>query len=433
VIARANEAGLNLTTQDVYRFQTVAEQAAAAASAKALTAEQGRVTGEVPLTPIQHWFFEGDIPEPHHFNWATFLPKPPGLSADDLRRALEIILGHHDALRLRFVQSESGVWKQSLSESDEELPLSLVDLSDVLPERQRDAIETRAAELQTSLDLANGPLLRLTSFDLGPGRPGYLLLIVHHLVIDAVSWATLLADLTTLLRQLRTGHPARPPAKTSSFKQWAERLVEHARSGIPESERGYWLDELRLDVAPLPRDYPDGVNSRDSGRQVTVDCGERETRGLLNMAIAAQIGADEILVATLALALARWTGRCRVLINVERHGRDDLGAGLNLSRTVGWFASVAPVLLEVPEQAPPAEVLQVALEQLRVIPGRGLGYGLYLGDEEMKRRLKEQSRAEVFFNYLGQQRERAGSKARGPAAQQPDVGPRMSKQVCVAM
>jgi amino acid adenylation domain-containing protein/non-ribosomal peptide synthase protein (TIGR01720 family) len=444
VIARANQAGLNLTTQDVYRLQTVAEQAAAAGNAELLVTAQDQANGDVPLTPIQQWFLEEDQPEPHHFNWAAFLPAPPGLSADHLREALRILLEHHDALRLRFVRDESGAWRQSLAEVHDEVPLAAMDLSGLPRHEQHAAIEARAAELQTSLDLTQGPLLRLAWFDLGQGRAGSglpgprpgrpvaqaqgranrLLLIVHHLAIDAISWPILLEDLTTLLRQSRSGQSMRLPARTSSFGQWAERLRQHARTGLSESERRYWQDERRQGVAPLPRDHPEGVNSRASGRELTVALGEPETRGLQGLARSMKGGTDEVLLAALGLGLARWMGSWRVMINLERHGREDLGAGLNLSRTVGWFASIAPVLLELPREGPPDEVLRAAQEQIQAIPNRGIGYGLlrYLGDEEVRGQLRQQPQAEVFFNYLGQQRDSAEGRARGPAPAQPGKG-----------
>src|SRR5262249_15533910 len=445
VIARANQAGLNLKSQDVYRLQTVAEQAAASECGEGVATEKGQVTGELLLTPIQQWFFEGDNPEPHHCNWATFLPAPQDVTADHLRQALKTLLVHHDALRLRFVRSESGIWQQFLADGDDEVPLTVLDLSSVSAQEQRETIEARAAELQTSLNLAKGPLLRLACFDLGQGRPGsrlrsprlglrvtqgqqgrpsHLLLIVHRLVIDAISWPILLGDLTTLLRQARGGQPMQLPAKTSSFKQGAERLMRHARSRVPRNERRYWLDERRSEVARLPRDHPEGVNSRASGQEVTIALGEQETRGLQSLTRSSQFGTDEVLLAALGLALTRWTGGWRVLIDVERQGREDIGAGLNLSRTVGWFANIAPVLLELPREAPPGEVLRAVQEQLRAIPHGGIGYGLlrYLGDEEVKGQLGAQPEAGVFFSYSAQRGERRERKARGPAGPQPKMG-----------
>jgi amino acid adenylation domain-containing protein/non-ribosomal peptide synthase protein (TIGR01720 family) len=439
VIARANQASLNLTTQDAYRLQTVAEQAVAAGNADVVVPEQGQVTGAVPLTPIQHWFFEGERVDPDHFNWSTFLPAPPGVSTGQLRRALKMLLEHHDALRLRFVRSESGDWQQFLAEADDDVPLTVMDLSGVAANKRRGVIEARAAELQTSLDLDQGPLLRLAWFVHGQGsgsrlprsqsaqsqgQASLLLLTVHHLVVDAVSWPILLGDLTSLLRQAVSDQPMQLPAKTSPFKEWAERLLEHARSAISTDERRYWLDERRREVARLPRDHPKGFNSRASEQEVVVTLDERETRRLQSMVRSTRSSIDEVVVAALGQALLLWTEDRRVLIDVERHGREDLGGDLNLSRTVGWFANIAPALLDLPRGAPREEALQAAQEQLRAIPNRGIGYGLlrYLGDEEARSQLREQPQAEVFFNYLGQ-RGSVRRKSSGRAAPRPKVGP----------
>jgi non-ribosomal peptide synthase protein (TIGR01720 family) len=330
---------------------------------------------------------------------------------------------------MRFFRTASGVWQPFISEVDDEIPLTVEDLSSLSTQRQREAIETRAVELQTSLNLADGPLLRLAHFDLGQERASYLLLIVHHLVIDAISWPILSEDLMTLLRQARAGQPVRLPPKTSSFKQWAERLRQHADSEMSETERRYWLNGRRLDVARLPRDYAEGVNDRASGQELVIVLSEQDTRGVQSVARSTQSGTDELLLAALGLALVRWTRWSRVLINVERHGREDLSADLNFSRTVGWFANITPVLLELPEEAPPSKVFQAAREQLRAIPNRGIGYGLlrYLGSEEVRSHLSDQPQAEVFLNYFGQRR--GGERqAREFDELQPGFGPLQSRQ-----
>jgi non-ribosomal peptide synthase protein (TIGR01720 family) len=396
----------------------------------------------------------------HHDNRAAVLPAPPGLSADGLRQALRRLLEQHDALRLRFVRTESGAWRQFLAEPGEDVPLSAVDLSGLPAEEQRAAVEARAAELQASLNLGAGPL-RLAWFDLG-GRPGALLLIVHRLAADALSMPILLGDLTELLRQVRedqlvqaagrvparvrplagaarspalheyarspaldAGQPLQLPARTSSFKQWAESLHEYARSPALDAERGYWLDGRRREVARLPRDLAEGANSRASGQELSVALTEEQTRALTRSAQAP----DEVLLAALAVALARWAGGPRVLIDVERPGREALGAELNLARTTGWLAALAPVLLEVAHEGEPAEALRAVREQLRAVPHQGSGYGLlrYLGaDEDLRARLRQLPQAEVFFSYQGQRpRRRAG---RAPGAAPPARGPLQSRQ-----
>jgi hypothetical protein len=144
VIARANEAGLNLTPKDLFEHQTVAELAEAAEKAGAVVADQGPVTGPVSLTPIEHWFVEQEAPDPDHFHWATFL-QVPHAAATPMRQAVCHLVGHHDALRLRLVRDESG-WRQHLAASDDDTPFSHTDLSGLAEEGQREALRAQAAQ-----------------------------------------------------------------------------------------------------------------------------------------------------------------------------------------------------------------------------------------------------------------------------------------------
>jgi non-ribosomal peptide synthase protein (TIGR01720 family) len=268
------------------------------------------------------------------------------------------------------------------------------------------AIEREAARLQGSLDLERGPLMRAGLFDLGAGHSGRLLLAIHHLVVDGVSWRILLEDLQTAYEQSVSGRPIALPSKTTSYRQWAGRLEEHARSGALEGEIGYWLSDGRRDVEPLPVDHRGGTDTEGSARSVSVQLDTEQTRALLTEVPGAyRTEIDDALLAALTSAFAGWTGRKRLLIEREGHGREEIVEGVDLSRTVGWFTTLYPVVLEIPEGAGPGEALKSVKEQLRGVPGRGIGYGLlrYLsGDEELSRRLRSLPAAQVSFNYLGQ-------------------------------
>ncbi len=431
IIARANQAGLRLTPKQIFQYQTIAELAAVAASTPAIEAEQGLVTGALPLVPIQHWFFEQELPDPHHWNQAILLEVKQALEPALLERAVEQLLIHHDALRLRFTQEESG-WRQTIIAPDGRVPFSLIDLSKLPEAEQKLAIETRSAELQASLNLAEGPLLRVALFDLGPGKSARLLIIIHHLAVDGVSWRILLEDLQTCYQQLSRGEQMRLPPKTTSFKRWAERLVEYAQVSTVKEEQSYWLDAARTRTPQLPVDYPGGVNTEASAQSVVVSLSVEETTALLQeVPEAYRTQINDVLLAALAQAFSEWTGERHLLIHLEGHGREDIFDDVDLSRTVGWFTTIYPVLLEVPRKPAtsqgsrrageqrsrgtegnpliprfdPGELLKSVKEQLRRIPNRGIGYGLlrYLSqDPEVSEKLRTLPRAEVSFNYLGQ-------------------------------
>jgi acyl-CoA synthetase (AMP-forming)/AMP-acid ligase II/aryl carrier-like protein len=258
VVARVREAGLRLTPSQIFDHPTIAELAVLGLAGTGGEAEEGPVTGEVPLTPIQLAFFAMEPVAPHHFNQALLFEVPTGLDAAPLARAVSTLLSHHDALRLRFVR-EAGCWRQYYGLAAGEGVFSCLDLAGIkLPQ---EAVEAASAALQASLDLAAGPLLRVALFDLGAGRPKRLLLAIHHLVVDGVSWRILLEDLVSFWQRESTGLPPRLPARTASFQRWANTLVEQARLRGGSDELDLWVGALAGDPAPLPQDGPGGPNT----------------------------------------------------------------------------------------------------------------------------------------------------------------------------
>jgi amino acid adenylation domain-containing protein/non-ribosomal peptide synthase protein (TIGR01720 family) len=404
IIARAAQEGIQITPRQMFQHQTIAELAAAAGTAGAVAAEQGPVTGEAVLTPIQRWFFDLDLPNPHHWNWnvASFFAARRPLDPARTARAVRALAAHHDALRTRFLPTADG-WRQLFAAPDG-APLHVhLDYTAVPVGRRRQAIEAAAASVQASLDLTAGPALRAATFHPGGGEPDRLLLAVHHAVLDGVSWRLLLEDFQTLY----AGGPL--PAKTTSFKRWVERLAEHARSPETAAEAPFWLDERRRDAPTLPVDFPgprDG-GCEGSARTVSRTLSSEETRALLQEVHGAyQTRIDDVLRTALVEAFAGWTGRRALLVDLESHGREHAFEDVDLSRTVGWFTAMHPVLLDLAEAQGPGEALRAMKEQLRRLPpGGGVGYGLlrYLrGDAGIEARLRELPRPEVLFNYLGQ-------------------------------
>ena len=204
IISKANIARVQITPKQIFQHQTIAELAAVASTTETLKAEQCLVTGSLPLTPIQHWFFEQNLPSPHHFNQAFLLEVQQELDSTQLQQAVQQLLVHHDALRLRFTLSEEG-WQQVKALTDEIVPFSLIDLSTLPPSQLTSALVAKATELQASLNLESGPLLQVALFHLGSSKPDRLLLVIHHLAVDGVSWRILLEDLQTTYKQLHSG------------------------------------------------------------------------------------------------------------------------------------------------------------------------------------------------------------------------------------
>ena len=403
VVSRAHQAGLGLSVRQLFERPTVAALAAVATAVTAPRAEQGLVIGSVALTPVQRWFFEQDRVDPHHFNQAVLLEVRQALSPSLIEEAVQKIVRHHDALRLRFAR-EGVSFRQTNAGLDEDVSVDAVNLSAVPPEEKARAVEAAVDRLQASLNLTQGPLLRVALLDLGPERTARLAIVIHHLAVDGVSWRILLEDLETAVQQLRRGEAVRLPFKTTSFRRWAERLSEHAQASALQQELSYWLAS-GCAHHPLPIDLPNGANTVASARTVEVSLGVEETRALLqDVAAAYRSQINDALLTALAQAFASWTGQRSLRIDLEGHGREEIDGDLDVSRTVGWFTALFPVEIELPA-APLGEALKSIKEQLRRIPNRGLGYGLlrYLqGDSAITEQLRALPPAEVSFNYLGQ-------------------------------
>ncbi len=418
VIARAAQAGLRLTPRQLFEHPTVAGLAAVAAVGVRVDAEQGLVTGSLPLTPIQRWFFQQAFPDPHHWNQAVLFGVRVPLDRAALTAALGDLLAHHDALRLRFSAADGGGQAQ-LADLAGGVPLTWIDLSDQPEAEHGSAVETHAAQAQASLNLAEGPLLRAVYFNCGAGRPARLLIVIHHLAVDGVSWRILLEDLQTAYQQRLAGAAPQLPAKTTSFKAWAERLAAYARTAAVQNELPFWLETLAPGAGGLPVDLVDGDDDVASEQSVAVTFTADETRALLqDVPRAYHTEINDALLTALAQTLTRWTGARAALIDLEGHGREDVLPGVDVSRTVGWFTSVYPVRLELRPGLPPGEALKSVKEQLRRVPGRGLGYGLlrYLAAEPA---LRGRPEAPVSFNYLGQFGRQAAPEAGGPTPFEP--------------
>jgi non-ribosomal peptide synthase protein (TIGR01720 family) len=405
VIAKAKQAGLQLTPKQLFQYPTIAGLAAVAGTSKPILAEQGMVTGEIPLTPIQHSFFEQNLPEPQHWNQSILLEIRQAMNLDWLKEAIRYLLNHHDALRLRFELGEDG-WKQINGDELAEIPFEYFDFSKIDAFELTNQIEATANEIQSSLDLMSGRIVKFAYFDLGKGKTSRLLIVIHHTAIDGVSWRILLEDLYTAYSQLSQGQKIQLPAKTTSFQQWSQRLTEYAQSAALEQELAYWDELSDKQISPLSVDFPGGANLEQDAGLVEVALTKEETQSLLKE-IPASFGTtiNDVLLTAVASTFAHWTGDNSLLIDLEGHGREDIFDDVDLSRTVGWFTSLYPVFLELPKSRSLADRLKAIKEQLHRIPNHGIGYGLlrYLSRKaEISNRLGAQPQPEVAFNYLGQ-------------------------------
>jgi amino acid adenylation domain-containing protein/non-ribosomal peptide synthase protein (TIGR01720 family) len=394
IVARMRGLGWTLTPRQVFERQTPALLAPLAQAEVARAARPAQEpSGEVPLLPIQHDFFALDMPNRHHWNQSLLLHSREPLQPAALAKALAALVRHHDSLRLRFTQDADGGWHQAYAAYDEAAQRELLWVR-----RAADApeIEALCDEVQRSLDLARGPLLRGLAIEVADGS-WRLMLAIHHLVVDGVSWRILLEDLQKAYAQCAAGQPVELPPKTSSYQAWSKALAARMpiRDAAVEEEPGL--------ASGLRVARPHGSNL--AGQQTTTELrlDPTQTEALLKRAPAAyRTQVNDLLLTALGRALCGWSGRERIRIDLEGHGREDLSGDIDLSRTVGWFTSLFPIVLD--PLGEPGAALKRVKEALRGVPLRGLAHGLlkHGGPPEVQQALRAQPPSQVVFNYLGQ-------------------------------
>lgn len=400
VAVRAVKAGIGLTVRRLFEHQTIGKVALNLRDASPLEWAQDAAVAEQKLLPIHHWFIEHTLNGHDHHNQSVLLQPPIGFDEAFLSQWIVAIYSRHDALRLRFLETEEG-WRSEYAElSAEQMAAAIecVDMRDASREQQQARLAEVGQRLQTSLSLADGRLLRAGYFK-GDGE-SRLLLIVHHAVIDGVSWRILLDDLALAFQQYSRGEPIALAAKTTSYQRWAEFLAGYAQHADFIDERRYWLENHALPAPPLPQDELVEVEGRAIGF-VSIALDHEQTTDLLqNSSATYRTQINELLLAALWLGVNRWSGLNSVRVCLEGHGREELDESLDLSQTLGWFTTRFPLTLHAADAAL-HEVIPAIKEQHRHVPNKGLGYGVlkYLEKEEA---LQGHESAQIAFNYLGQ-------------------------------
>jgi non-ribosomal peptide synthase protein (TIGR01720 family) len=397
VVARAMQLGWRLAPRQVFEHPTVAALAAVATVSSGQLAAQEALVGPVPLTPIQHWFFGHELPNPHHYNQAfRFELTPAALAVLD--EAWIALQQHHDALRFRYARTDEG-WLQTATRVDTAGHVSTIDLRAVPASSRMRLEEAVAASVQASLHLENGPVARALVVH-AADTPPHVLIVLHHLVVDGVSWRILLADFELASRQVQARQPVSLPPKTSSVRQWADALRAAATSEDFGAELPFWI-ATSAPAATLPRDRATGSNTIRASRTQQAILTREETQALLQELPARGAGQMlDALLASLVQALSAWTGEPTWRIDLEGHGREALG-DVDVSRTVGWFTSIYPVRLTA--AARPLTTLRGVKTTLRDVPQSGLAYGaLRHYDVPGAEAVRDAPAAQILVNYLGQ-------------------------------
>lgn len=407
VAVEASKLGLQLQMNDIIRYQTIEQvctQLAVAvtveepAIAKRVSTGYELIEGEAILTPIQHWFFAQHFEAPDHWNQSLFLELDRGCDLAVLEKAFHKLLEHHDTLRLIYhAKIETFFYHNRILRQG--FNLTRHHLADLTSEEQDAKMAILGGTLKASIDLEGDRLIKACIFDLGV-RGLRLLITIHHLVVDGVSWRILLDDLGQIYHDLLAGDQMHLPPKTTSYKEWAEALSSYANSSTLQDEIPYW-EAILQGAAHLPVDIRDGEPTISTVHTLIGELNESETQALLvdaHGAFHTQI--NDILLTALATAVTEWAGCDTIQIDLESHGRQELFTDINVSRTVGWFTALYPVKIDYHGRTEIGERIKAVKENLRTIPQGGIGYGVlrYLtrqwGEEERQ--------AQLVFNYLGQ-------------------------------
>ena len=357
------------------------------------------------MTPVQEWFFHhfGGHPQRRHFNQSVMLYRREGFEETVVRKVFTAVVEHHDALRMRYRHKENGMHQENRG-----LKGRLFDLEVFEPEGESDTrarVEKGAQRLQTGIDLEKGPLVKLGLFKTGEGD--HLSIVIHHLVMDGVSWRILLEDIAAAYGQAARGEHIQLPLKTDSFKNRAEGLNRFAGSRKLLKQLGYWAEVEKTTLPPVPKDREIDREKRvvENMETVTMTLDETLTTALVKQANRAyNTEINDLLLAALALALGDWRGLDPAAVNLEGHGREDIGEGLDISRTVGWFTSQYPFILGNGNSDQLPYHIKTVKEALRRVPGKGTGYGIlkYLTPPGKKKGTSFHLEPAINFNYLGQ-------------------------------
>jgi amino acid adenylation domain-containing protein/non-ribosomal peptide synthase protein (TIGR01720 family) len=401
VISNMRRFGCKLEVKDLFAYPTIAQLAMHVVEVEG-EVDQREITGDALLTPIQRWFFDMKFTDQHHYNQSVMLYRKEGFDDKTLRHALEMLIQHHDALRMVFHETAGG-YKARNRSSKEGILYSLEAVHIADHDHVVSEMDMKANEIQASMDLQNGPLVKTILFHTVNGD--HLLIVIHHIVVDGVSWRILLEDLMLGYEQTFKGESIRLPSKTDSYQAWAEHLVSYAQNGFTGEEKKYWQRIVSEDVKPLPKDWNVEQARQYDSEVMYVQLSVENTERLLKAVHRAyRTEINDILLTSLGMALHEWIGERRFLINVEGHGRENIHTKLDITRTVGWFTSEFPVMLEINEGAALQHIIKQIKEMLRQVPNKGIGYGIYRylinADKPMNSHLNSQP--EISFNYLGE-------------------------------
>ncbi|MFF8831197.1 amino acid adenylation domain-containing protein [Streptomyces sp. NPDC015131] len=444
LVSQARKAGLTLTARQVFQHPTPEQLATVCeretGGAEPRTADDGG-TGPLVLPPVAHWFASRGGPIAR-FCQARLVRLPAGVRHDDLAAALRAVVDHHDGLRQILTVARPGLWSAEVRERGTLDAAALLRTVDATapdggdPSDLRDLVARESDRAAGELDPETGATLRAVHLDAGPARPGRLLLVAHHLVVDEVSWQILLPDLRSAWEAVTAGRPVALDPVPTSLRTWTAGLAAEAHSARQLAALDRWLDAAPRERVLTDRALDPARDTAATARHLTVRLPADRTAPLLTAVPSAFHGTvNDTLLTALALAVGDWAARngraaaaTGLTVDLEGHGREqELVPGADLTRTVGWLTSLYPLRLATGGYDPAAVLagredagaaLKEVKELLRGVPDGGVGAGLLRHLNAGTARLFDpDARPEILWNYLGRQTAGAADADWGPAAE----------------
>ena len=413
-IARINKAGFKLKPRDLIKHQTISALAKAANASKVNAEEQVLLPGArqhknsiVPTTPIQRWFLDRNTDNINHYNFSILINLPADFDTDLFSKAIQLVIDRHEVLSYRFtLNQQSGIFEQRYTpmKNSSDFWLENMSVADVGSNEGDFELEEACAKVQRSLDISAGPVCRFVHLQRPKEKSNSLFIVVHHLVIDGVSWRILLEDLLTAYQQKRLGTETELSQKAATFEQWTHYLHSNYRPNLD-----FWLRLLKDAQLTYPLDYPilesemARLNVENHSADVTQILSKESTEKLLQHANS-RYGTKitELLLAAFNLTLRELLGAGTVYVDLDLHGRIDTGPNLEISDTVGWFTSLFPFPIQISDKKDLAETIKSTKESVRTIPDDGLGYGVLRYLQNNAQLIELAPKSSFSFNYLGQ-------------------------------
>ncbi|MBU7592684.1 non-ribosomal peptide synthetase [Metabacillus halosaccharovorans] len=396
--SRLNTIGYALRTKDILAYPHIGTMAANMKRKEHANEEneQAPIEGELDYSPIYYWFFNQGHQQPEYYNQSVLLRLDKSVQSKDIETAMDVLVQHHDSLRLNL--RTDGVFFYNPKHLDEHVQLKTFDLSELTYKQQLHKMVEIGSVLKSSFDLETSLLIKAAIFYLGD-QGNRLLITAHHFVVDGISWRILLEDLATILESKKQLLNISLSQKTASFQKWTKQVTEYAASLKTENEC-YWTKSLE-------HQDPQLIVRTDGSQQLmkqTATVSQKVSKDvteklLLHTNTAYRTEPVDLLLSSLSITMQHMTNNQSILFEMEGHGREEMNNEIDVSRTVGWFTSIYPVLISLPDSEL-ADQIKTVKEQLRQVPNKGFDYLVkrYISKQQLPKTNEQQI---IRFNYLG--------------------------------